>query len=258
MEDEYLDNTKKDSFNKMLKTFELDKSCLSKYLGKIVQAEDIVNMNAVKDLKMKKYNFTTQITRNWNTSSNLMGMYGMYNDMDMYMKYGLQYPGSISNNEVLNAFEAESNLSLNMTAGLNSNTIDEIVAQRTEGFLKDDEIRLQLAKVNIDSSENNGAVIYCISKEYDTKAIEKFVNEDKTKSYSFETLSNQYEYIVQVGKDIYIQNIIIPVANTSEANLQKVKSIWNNTTINNVNYSNLNLKWKKHTLQEFGEQKKLQ
>jgi hypothetical protein len=252
MEDEYLNNAKKDSFNNMLKTFELDKTCLSKYLGKIVQADDIVNMNEAKDLKMKKYNFTTKITRNWNVS-NSMGTYGMYNDMYMEKMY---YYESISNNEFLSAFEPESNINLSMTAGLNSNTIDEIIAQRTENLLNDDEIRLQLAKVNIESTESNGAVIYCISKEYDTKAIEKFVDEDKTKNYSFDTLTNQYEYIIKLGKDIYIQDIMIPVSNTSDVNLKKVKDIWSDTTVNNVNYSNLDLKWKKHTLQEFDKQKK--
>lgn len=247
MEDKYLDSSKKASIDNMLKSFKLDTSCLSKYLGKITQAESLLDSSAPKNIKMKKYNFAANVTRTWNMDSPAMYIDGFF----MNEEYNAKSDEGASNNEELTTFQPESNLLLKMTAGLNSNTMEKIISEKAKIFLSDDEISLGLAKVKIDSSEYNGAVIYHLTKEYDPEAINAFVNEDNTKVYNFEDLKNEYEYIVKVGKDVFIQTITMPVANTTQQNFQKVNSIWGSTTINNVNYSKLKLQWKQHTLQEY-------
>ena len=252
LENKYLNDDKKKSFNNMLNTFQLDKNCISKYLGKIVQAENLVDFNTAKTLKLKKNNFATSVTQNWTENNYNTAMYmGSYYDPYMYIdKYSYTGMG-VSNNEALSAFETDSNISLSMNAGLNSGSIEEQISQMAENYSKIDEVRLKLAKVDISSTESNGAVIYCISKEYDTKAISKFVDEDTTKNYSFEALANEYQYFVKVGKDLYTLYITVPVANASQVNINKIKQIWNKTTINNVNYSSQNLTWKKHSLEDY-------
>lgn len=255
MEDKYLDSAKKGSFENMLKSFKLDKTALSKYLGKITQAETIINFDAPKELKMKKYDFTANVTRNWSLDSLATEMYeeGYYDDY-MYNEYGGPYSESVSNNEVLSAFEPQSNIRLNMSAGLNSNNMEEIMSQKAETLLKDDEVRLGLAKVGIWSADYNGAVIYKVSKEYDPEAISSFVEEDATKMYSFDVLKNEYEYIIKVGQDTYVQNVTVPVSNMSSSNLEKIRSIWNNTLVNKVSYSKADIKWKEHRLEEFDKE----
>lgn len=255
MEEKYQDDKKRSSFESMLESFKLDKTCISKYLGKITSAESLINLNASKELKMKKYDFTTKVTRSWNTYNNGYGFYGGYYDDYYYKYYETGYGGNVSNNEYVGAFEPESNIRLDMSAGLNTNDMDEIVSQRAERFLRDDEIRMGLAAVKIESAEYNGAHIYHIVKEYDLDAINKFVSEDETKVYNLERLNNEYEYIIKIGKDTYTQSIVLPVANMTSKNMLKVNNIWANTSINKINYSKLNVEWKEHKLQEFDKEK---
>jgi len=256
MEDKYLDSAKRKSFENMLSSFKLDKTCLSRYLGKIAQAESMFDIRAPKELKMKKYDFATSVTKNWNVNSNEFDAYKGYYDEIMYKEFLLRYDGKAGTNETITAFEPDSNISLSMTAGLNANDMSEIISQRTERFLKDDEIRLRLASIKIQSAEHNGAAICRISKEYDLDAVENFVDEDKTKTYSFERLTNEYEYIVKIGRNTYIEIMKIPVANTAPENLLKIDRIWSNTYINKINYGKLDIKWKQHTLEEFDKEKK--
>lgn len=256
MKEEKYDNAvKRNEFESMLSSFTLDKSCISKYLGEIVSAESILDTNASKELKMNKYDFATAVTKEWNTSrdANNNGYYQDYYDKYMYMPYGSDYRGDVSNNEYVGAVDPVSNMHVDMTAGLNSNEINEIVKQKTNELQKNDEIRLGLAKVKIQSAEYNGAEVYYIEKEYDLDAILAFVKSDNTKKYDFERLQNQYQYIVKVGKDTFTENITLPVANVTSENKLKAEAVWQNTSINKNNYSKANLSWKEHTLEEFNE-----
>lgn len=257
MEEQYQDSKKRSGFEAMLNSFVLDKTYLSKYLGKITEAESLMDLNASKELKMKKYDFATRVTKSWNTNSNYgYYNYGRYYDKFYYMDEAYGYGGNVSNNEFVSAFQPESNMIVNMSAGLNTAEMDEIMKQKAERFLNDDEIRMGLASVKIQSAVHNGASICYIAKEYNLDAINKFVNEDKTKTYNLESLSNEYEYTVKIGKDLFTQSIMIPVANTTSENLLKANNIWGNTTINKVNYSKLNLGWKQHKLEEFDKEKR--
>ncbi|QEK12674.1 hypothetical protein FQB35_10225 [Crassaminicella thermophila] len=252
-EEKYEDKQKRISFENMLNSFRLDKKHLSKYLGKIVRAESLINLNELKELKMKKYDFKTKVTKGWNIFNNRDDFY--YDDY--YFEYDDSiYKGNISNNEFISAIEPLSNIRIRMSAGLNTNEIKDIVKQRAEQFLENDEIRMGLANVNIKSAKYNGVQIYYIEKEYDLDAINKFVNEDETKIYDLKELENEYEYIIKTGKDTYTQSITLPVANMTPKNRLKVDSIWENTYINDINYSKLNISWEKHDLKEFDKENK--
>ncbi|SHJ49701.1 hypothetical protein [Tepidibacter formicigenes] len=252
-EEQYKDDKKRNSFENMVNSFELDKECLSKYLGKIITAKSIINLNDLKELKMKKYNFKTKVTKSWNTFNDRDYFY----DDFYYNKYeDSAYRGDISNDEHISVFEPTSNMSLDMSAGLDTNEINEIVKERVEKFIEDDEIRMGLAQVKIKSAKYNGANLYYIEKEYNLDAINNFVNEDETKVYDLEKLKNEYEYIIKIGKDTYIQSIMLPVANSTSKNKLKVNNIWENTFVNEVNYSKVNLQWKEHNLKEFDKERK--
>lgn len=254
MEEKYKDTDKRKSFEDMIKSFKLNKEYLSKYLGKIVSVESIMNLNASKELKMKKYDFKTKVTKRWNTSSNGYG-YDYYDDYYYDDYYYDDYRGNVSNNEYVSGYEPESSVRLSMSAGLDTNEMKEIITQNVERYLRNDEIRMKLAKVKIESSKHNGAEIYYIEKEYDLDAIQKFVEEDETKEYDLERLKNEYTRIIKIGKDIYSQDIILPVANMTTKNKDKIDNIWKNTTINKVNYSKKKLTWKQHNLEEFDKEK---
>lgn len=254
-EEKYNDENKRNEFENMLNSFTLDKSCISKYLGAIASADSVLDVNAAKELKMNKYDFATVLTKGWNISRNGYDFnYGYA--QDYYAKfyiggYGPDYRGDVSNNEYVGAIDPVSNMRLDMTAGLNANEISEIVKQNTDQVSKNDEVRLGLAKVKIQSAEYNGAQIYYIEKEYDIDAILAFVKSDSTKKYDFERLQNQYEYIIKVGKDTFTENITLPAANATSENKLKIAAVWLNTSVNKSNYGKFNLSWKEHKLEEF-------
>lgn len=255
MEDKYQDENKRKGYEDMLSSFKLDKKCLSKYLGKIAEAESLLNVNDSKEIKLNKYDFITKVTRGWNTNN--FGNRYMDGYIDEYMmKMNIQgQAGAINNNESIRAFEPFSNITLTMSAGLNANEINEIIMQKAERFLKEDETRMGLVNIKIQSAEHNGANIYYIAKEYNLDAINKFVSGDQTKEYNYERMNNEYEYIVKIGKDVYTQSVTIPVANTTSENMLKVTNLWGNTTINKTNYSTQNIQWKEHKLEEFDKEK---
>jgi hypothetical protein len=245
-EDQYNDPTKRAAFENMLNSFSLDKACLSEYLGRIITAKSLINLSDSKEVKLKKYDFQTKVTKSFNTSRDEEDFY--FNE---YMYYNYGYRETISNNEYISASDPVSNISVSMNAGLDTSEMKEAIKNRAEIYLNDDEIRMGLATLKIKSTQYNGAEIYYIEKEYDLNAINNFVKEDDTKVYDLEQLRNQYEYIVKIGKDTYTQSITLPVANMTSNNKAKVSSIWESTTISKVNYSKLNLTWREHKLEDF-------
>lgn len=255
-DDKYKDVNKRKDFDNMIESFTLDSSLLSKYIGKIVSADTLIDFNATKELKTKKYDFKTKLNKGWDIFSKNSEMFSYY-DKYMYMPEEYYYnDGNVSNIEYVSAFEPASNININMTAGLNANPINDIISDNVSGYLRDSDVAIGVAKIKIQSAEYNGAQIFKISKEYDIKEINDFVNSDKTKIYNLDRTSNIYQYIVKVGKDTFIQTITIPVSKTSDKNIQKIKSIWENTTINKINYSTLSLNYKDRNLSEFDKYNK--
>lgn len=248
-EEKYNDASKKSEFENMLNSFTLDKDSISKYLGEILSASSIVDLNSPKEFKLKKYDFTTKLTKDFSTPENGYGL--DYNQFYGRTFYPGDNRGNISNNEAINIIEAASNIQVTISAGLDTNEIDEAVKLRASDLLKNDEVRMGLAKVNIQSAEYEGAQLYCIQKEYDLDAINKFVKEDQTKIYDLTKLQNQYEYIIKIGKDTYNESVTLPVANNTVNNKAKIESVWNNTVIKQKNYSLLKIDWKQRTLDEF-------
>lgn len=249
-EEQYKDASKRAAFENMISSFTLDKTCLSEYLGRIITAKSLINLNDSKEIKMKKYDFGTKVTKSFNTSSEEQDFY-FYE----YMYYNYGYKGNISNSEYISASDPVSNINISMNAGLDTMQMKEAIKNRAEIYLNDNEIRMGLATLKIKSAQHNGAEIYYIEKEYDLNAIKDFVKEDNTKVYDLEQLRNQYEYIIKIGKDTYTQSITLPVANLTLINKAKVSNIWVNTSINKVNYSKLTLNWSDHKLEDFDKEK---
>ncbi|RKD27509.1 hypothetical protein SAMN02745883_00591 [Caminicella sporogenes DSM 14501] len=253
-EKKYNDENTKANYKKMIDSFKLDRSCLSKMLGKIVAAETLMDLNAVKELKMKKYDFKTKVTKSWNVSKEGFGedyyydrFIGFSDDFDFWGSEG------VKNYENISAFEPNSNINLDMFAGLNANDMHEIITKEVEAYKDDDEIKMGLAQVKIQSTQHNGAEIYCIEKEYDLEKIQQFVSKDKTKNYDLKNIFNEYKYIIKIDKDIFTEKISIPVANMTDKNKEKIQKIWKNTVINKMNYGNIKYVWKTHKLEEFDD-----
>ncbi|MBW9156198.1 hypothetical protein G9F71_023695 [Clostridium sp. FP2] len=252
-EEQYNDAKKKNAFESMINSFSLDREGISEYLGEIITAKALINLNDSKEVKMKKYDFGTKLTRSFNISRNGYNFNDSYSGVDLYADPN--YRGDISNNECLSALEPTSNIRVDMYSGLDTKEMSETIKNRIEIYLKDDEIHMGLANIKIQSGEYKGAKLYYIEKEYDLNAIKKFVKEDETKIYDLESLKNQYEYIIKTGKDIYTESITLPVSNMTSNNKAKVNSIWENTTISKINYSKASIQWKQHNLSEFDKEK---
>jgi len=252
-EAKYDDSSKRSSFENMINSFRLDSKNLSKYLGKIIAAESLIDLNALKELKVKKYDFSTKVPKSFDISgSNQMYDTMYYNNLyDIY--YEQMYMENTGNNQFVTAFEPSSNMFINMSAGLNTSEMSQIISNRMEEYSNDNEVNIKLANVKIQSAKYNGAELYRIEKEYDLNAIKTFVDNDTTKVYDLEKLRNKYEYIVKIGQDVFIQSVYLPVANTTPFNKLKINDIWKNTLINKVNYSIQNIIWTEHKLEEFEE-----
>lgn len=257
-EEQYKDTKKRKVYEDMIYSFKTNSKGFSKYIGKITSTDNMIDYSKTNNLKMKNYNFSSKIPKYFSTSNESTGIDNGYY-MEKNMSYSSMYEGSISNREAVFASDLKSNIKINMAAGLDTTEMKGIISQRTDVYAKNDEVRMGLANVNIKSASYNdsssSAEIYCIEKIYDVSAIDKFVKEDSTKKYDLSLLENEYEYIVKTGKDVYVQTISIPVFNMTEVNKKKISDIISNTTISDVNYSNLNLKWKKCELSEFKEKK---
>jgi hypothetical protein len=247
-EEKYSKPSKRSEFENMLNSFTLDKSSLNKHLGKIVAAEDLVNLDGLKTLKLNKYEFSTKLTQNWNTQLNrLEPYYEKY-----YEDYSVSYNQLASNNECVSALDTSSNMYVTLNAGLNAKDIKETIKMRVEELINNDEVQIGLAEVNIKSTEYEGAQIYYIGQNYDLNAIQKFVKEDKTKIYDLRALYNRYDYVVKIGNDIYSESITLPVANSTAENERIAEGIWKDTLIKKKNYGSLKLNWVKHSLEDFG------
>ncbi len=247
-DDKYLDKEKQDKFDFMFKSFTLDKSLLSKHIGKIALSENLMNLDEDKELSMDKNEFATKVKRNWKTNTRSSSYNGLF--LMLLIDYG------VGDYEELKASESYSNISINMSAGSTAQSFDETFSVMGESYMDSDEVRSGIVKVNIQSAKDKGATIYKITKEYDMKAIEKSLKEDSKKSYNFDNMINEYIYIIETGKKVYVQQTTIPVTNTSSDNLKKVEDIWKNTVINKTNYSSLKLTWKQHSLDEFKSKNK--
>ncbi len=249
-DDIYLDKEKKDKFDFMFKSFTLDKSLLSKYIGKITLAENVMNLNEEKEISMENHGFSTKVKRNWNTRPSRSSS----DDSNLYLMLMLNY--EIGDYEYLKASEPDSNINLNMSAGAVTESVEDVISLIAEGLQDSDEIRSGIVKYQISSTISGDATIYKLSGEYDIKAVQKVNTEEKKKKYDFDRIKNEYIYIVKIGEKVYVQSISIPVANTSPENLKKAEDIWKNTIINKTNYSSLKLTWKRHSLDEFESKNK--
>lgn len=248
MKDEkYNDAQKRTEFENMINSFALSRSNLSKYLGKIIPADSLININESKDFKLKKYSFGTKLTKGWDISDNSNTDYYAYNQKFMQQDYN----GNITNSEYSSAVDPFSNINLIINAGLDASEINENIKKRAETLSADDEVLMGLAKVTIKSADYNDAKLYYVAKEYDLNSILNFVQSDKTKTYNFENLQNEYNYIIKIGNNTYTESITIPLSRTTNTNMDKIHKIWSDTSVNGTNYSKLNISWKDHKLDEY-------
>lgn len=242
----YKEDKTREAFESMLKSFRLTNH-RSKYLGKILDPTSLIDWNQSKEIKTNKYNFKATLTKNWHTYDNF---YSGYNDYyDYYDKY-YYYPG-MGNQESVSAYQTSNNMNLMMMAGFDTRSFDDIVKNYVSGLLETDEIRVGLGNVDVSSASVGSVNIYRITAEYDLDAINQFAKGDETKSYDFNSISNQYIYMVKIGNDLYTQTVTIPVANTTTYTMNELQQVWKNTQILGVNYSEKVTNWIKHPNSKF-------
>ncbi|AKL96819.1 hypothetical protein CACET_c33760 [Clostridium aceticum] len=245
-DNKYKEPKTKEAFESMLKSFKLTNQH-SKYLGKILDPTDLINWNASKEIKTKKYNFKATLTRKWHTYDNFYSgnYYGYY---DYYDKY---YYGHISNQESVNAYQTGNNLNLMMMAGFDTRGIEDSIHDYVKNLLDRDEVRIGLASVDVSSTAVESVKLYRIITEYDLAGMNEFAENNATKSYDYNQLNNQYTYMIKVGNDLYTQTVSIPLANTTAYTKAEMEKVWKNTQINGINYSPKIKNWHQHKLSEF-------
>lgn len=144
MKDEkYNDAQKRTEFENMINSFALSRSNLSKYLGKIIPADSLININESKDFKLKKYSFGTKLTKGWDISDNSNTDYYAYNQKFMQQDYN----GNITNSEYSSAVDPFSNINLIINAGLDASEINENIKKRAETLSADDECLWDLQRL---------------------------------------------------------------------------------------------------------------
>ncbi|SNS11457.1 hypothetical protein SAMN05446037_1004141 [Anaerovirgula multivorans] len=238
----------REAFETMLKSFKLTNQ-RSKYLGKILDPTSLINWNDSKEIKTKKYNFNANLTKNWHTyDSFYSGGYGYYDD---YYYYDTYYYSGMSNQESVSAYQKDNNMNLMMMAGFDTRNFDDIIKNYVQALLETDEVRIGLANIEVSSATVGTVNIYRIITEYDLDAINQFAKADETKSYDYNSISNQYTYAVKIGNDLYTQTVTIPLANTTDHTKNEMQQVWENTQIVGVNYNQRITNWNKHNNSKF-------
>ncbi|KPU42350.1 hypothetical protein OXPF_41350 [Oxobacter pfennigii] len=232
-EDKYKDSAKKSNIETMLESFELDSNYLSKYLGRIASSESFYNFDSVKELRTKKYDFATQITKAFDVS-----------------KGGSEYEtGGTNDEDKVSAYEPISHIKIDMTAGFYGNEIKNTVLNYTGKYSIDGDIAAGLAHVKIKSAEVKGAVIYKIQKEYDINAVKALSGPAFNKVHNLESLLNEYIYIIKAGNDTFIQSVTIPAANGTGKNKDRIQKLQSDITIRGINYNTD--EWTEHEISGF-------
>lgn len=242
----YKEPKTKEAFETMLKSFRLTNQ-KSKYLGKILDPTNLMNWDEVKEIKTNKYNFKTTLTKKWHTYDNFYS--GGYGAVDSYSTF-YYYP-PMGNQESVSAYQTDNNMNLVMRAGLDTRDIDSIIRDYVTLLLDNDEARIGLADIKVASTTVGDVKIYKISTEYDINALNQFAKEDETKYYDYNSLTNQYTYILKIGNDLYHQTVMIPLANTTPYTKREMEKVWENTQVLDVNYSQKITNWRQHPNSEF-------
>ncbi|WP_156778690.1 hypothetical protein [Clostridium formicaceticum] len=247
----YKEPNTNEAFETMLKSFRLTNQ-RSQYLDKILDPTDLIDWNAAKEIKTKKYNFKATLTRKWHTYDNFYsGGYGYYSYYDYYDKY---YYAPMGNQESVSAYQTGNNMNLIMMAGFDTRNLEDSIKEYVKNLLERDEVRIGLATVDIASTTVGGIEIYRIITEYDLAAINQFAKDDETKSYDYSQLTNQYIYMMKIGNDLYTQTVSIPLANTTDYTKSEMEKVWKNTQIAGINYSQQIKNWNRHDHSEFQDQ----
>lgn len=248
----YNDALKRQEYDKMINSFKLDSKYLSKNLGRIIDAKELVNLNQNRELKLKKYDFKINVPKSF---ANPSEMYSQDYYYDIYYKYDIGMGFGGGNYEDLNVSDMISKIRLNVFASIEAQEMKDLMKSRLEVYNYDTEVIMGLAKIDIKSIQYQDAEIYRIEKSYDIDKINEFVKENQGKVYDLNMISNEYNYIIKLGNDLYSINLALPVANITDTNKNKIESIINSITIKGKNYGNINSGWKQRDLKEFKNDK---
>ncbi|KDR95409.1 hypothetical protein SAMN02745945_02148 [Peptoclostridium litorale DSM 5388] len=236
-DEKYSSPEKRKDFEEMMNSFSLKGENMSRYLGHIVWAESLINLDEAKELKTKKYDCKTTLTKAWMTKAQY---YDYYHDYSQYFSSG----------EEAYAFEPNSNIHLKMASGINTSSMGEIKEYMADMLSTDDDVRLGLVNVSLKSASVGDAQIFYMSREYDIGRIRDAANQDEAKVYDLGNTMNQYRYIIKINNNMYTLDMDIPVANTTKMNLSKVEKIWMNTQIGGQDYPGKISSWTNHTVEE--------
>ena len=237
LDEKYSSPKKRKDFEDMLSSFALKSENMSKYLGHIVWAESLINIEEAKVLNMKKYDYKTMLTKAWMTK---FQYYDYYHDYSQYFSSG----------EEVYAFEPNAKIHLKMGAGINTSSMDEIEEDMADRLSTDDDVRLGLVSVALKTASVGDAQIFYMSREYDIERIRDASNQDETKVYDLENTMNQYRYIIKINNNMYTLDVDIPVANATKMNLSKVERTWMDTQIGGQGYAGRISSWTNHTVED--------
>ena len=236
-DEKYRSPEKRRDFEDMVSSFYLKSENMSQYLGEIVLAESLINLDESKELNMKKYDYKTMLTKSWMIKTQY---YSHYHDYSQYFSSG----------EEVFAFEPSGNIYLKMGAGINTSSMDEIKEEMADMLSMDDDVRLGLVNVKLKSASAGEAQVFYMGREYDIERVKDAAKQDDTKTYDLGEMMNQYRYIIKLDNNMYTLDIDIPAANTTETNMSKIENIWMGTKVNGRDYTGEISSWENHTVEE--------
>lgn len=245
-ESKYIEKEGNETFYRMIKSFQLC-DAKSKYIGDFWAPESVYDYNGSKGVSMKKYSLKTVTGNSWiNPEGMWEGMiddeHEEYGDLPR-SGFGLSY---FSNYESLDLTEVKSGAELSIAGVLTSRPFDEIMKDllRALSLAEPEKSEGQISKVSVHKAKvNNDITVYRIIENHNIANMELLSKKDGKKFFNYDDLTDTYMYIFKVGDDLYFLEFSIPLINTSQSNIEKLREVWQEVTVDDINVGRLATKW---------------
>ncbi|MEW6573220.1 MAG: hypothetical protein AB1374_06260 [Bacillota bacterium] len=246
-ESKYAEKEGNETFYRMIKSF---RPCdtKSKFVGDFWDPESIYDFEGSKVVSMKKYNLTIVTGNSWiNPDGIWEGM--IDNESEDYEGYssgqglGLSY---FSNFESLDLTEVRSGARLSIQGVLTSRPLEEIMKEFLEALtlVEREESKGQISTVSVQKSKiKNDITIYRVVENHNIANMEALSRNDSKKVFNYEETTDTYVYIFKVKDDLYFLEFSIPLISASQTNIEKLREVWQEVTVNDINVGRLATKW---------------
>ncbi len=214
--EDYTNTESYQAYDNMLKSFRLTRDH-SSYLGEILDASKLINEQDKRKLAIRDQDFEILLSKNWLIDQESTGD--------------------------LAAYQSSNNLTLFVATNLDSRAFEDIIQDYLSPIFAQDEVRLGLAQIMVESANTKGINLCRISVVYDLDRVDKFSKDKEDLVYSYNSLLNQHIQIIQKDNVLYNQRISIPLTNTNSYTMEEINQVWEESKVYGIRIGSPKINW---------------